>query len=241
MNKGIKKLYDRICAIGKKASPPPTVDERLLRLTAGYRNVDTKLRCLASACGNGDAVAMLELSEYLRETMPEDDGAARMWLLRAAVYGNAAAQERVREEMRQNPHFLEKSFIPCEYLIPGKRANRRSGYSGKQLNEVGLLLFHPERYYLLAGINQHRTMLVRQEAGYDSADEDGYGAETYYNMFYLDEFFQPIPGVPIIENVSDRDIRYSDGPEKEYGAMTHAMVEAAGKREQIPLWMEFAE
>lgn len=202
--------------------------------------MDKKLRCLAAACGNGDAAAMLELSAYLRETMPEDDGAASMWLLRAAVYGNTAAQERVREEMGQNPYFLKKSLIPYENFIPGRRANWHSGdYLGHRLNAAGLLVFRPKESYSLAGINQYRTMLVWQEAGYDPADEDGFGEEIYYNMFYLDEFFQPIPGVPGVDNVSTRDIHYLEEPKKRYEAMTQAMVEAVSEREQIPLWTEF--
>lgn len=229
MDNGIRKLYNRIRAMGKNVELP-------------YPAADVKLQNLANACGKGDAAAMLELSEYLRNTVPEDDGAVNMWLLRAAIYGNTEAQKRVREEIRQNPYFLKRSLIPYENFIPGRRVNWHSGdYPGHWLNEAGLLAFQSGENYSLAGINQHRTMLVWKEAGYDPPDEDGFGAETYYNMFYLDEFFQPIPGVPVVENVSTRDIDYLAEPKKRYEAMTHAMEKAAGKREQIPLWTGLAE
>lgn len=227
MNKEIRNLYNQICAMGKKASVPP---------------VDAKLQCLAVACGKGNAAAMLELSEYLRSTVSDDDGAVNMWMLRAAIYGNTEAQERVQEEIRQNFYFLKKSLIPYENFIPDKRVNWHSGgYPGHRLNAVGLLAFQQKESYSLAGINKYRTMLVWQEAGYDPPDEDGFGEETYYNMFFLDEFFQPIPGVPVVGNVSTRDIDYLAEPKKRYEAMVQAMVEAAGKREQIPLWTGFAE
>lgn len=229
MEKGIRKLYHRVRTMGK------SVD-------ASYPAVGVRLRRLAAACGKGDAAAMLELSECLRSTVPEDDGAVNMWLLRAAIYGNTEAQERVLGEIRQTPYFLKKSLIPYENFIPGRRENWHSGgYPGHRLNAAGLLTFQSRENYSLAGINQHRTMLVWQEAGYDPSDEDGFGAETYYNMFYLDEFFQPIPGVPVVENVSTRDIDYLAEPKKRYEAMTHAMAKAAGKRKQVPLWTGFAE
>lgn len=199
-----------------------------------------ELQQLASACGRGDNAAMLEISEYLRETMPDYDKGADMWLLRAAIYGNSAAQERVLEEIKKNPHFLEKSMIPYENFLPGRRDSWHSGYySGDLLNKVGLLAFQPGENYLLAGISEDRTMLIWQEDDYDPADEDGFGAETYYNMFYLDEFFQPLPGVPMLHSVSDRDIRCLKRPKQQFEAMTLAMQEHAVKRRRFPLWTEF--
>lgn len=123
---------------------------------------------------------MLALSKYLRETKPNYEEAAYMWLLRAAIYGNSTAQERVLEEIKRNPHFLEKSMIPYENFLPGRRDSRHSGYySGHLLNAVGLLVFQPEENYLLAGINEDRTMLIWQEVDYDPADEYGFGEEFY--------------------------------------------------------------
>lgn len=200
------------------------------------------LHNLAENCGKGDADAMLALSEYLHSIVPTYDSAVNMWLLRAAIYGNILAQGRVRESIKQNRVFLENCLIPYEHFIPGRRAGwHRGGYYGVYLNAAGLLAFRPEESYSLSGINQYRTMLIWQEVDYDLPDEDGFGAETYYNMFYLDEFFQPIPGVPVVENVSSRDITCLEGPRKAYETMTRAMIEAAGRRKQIPLWTEFVD
>ncbi len=104
---------------------------------------------------------------------------------------------------------------------------------------LGLLTFQPEESYLLAGISDQRTLLVYQEVDYDSPDEDGFGAETYYHMFFLDEFFQPLPGVPIVRRVSSRDVTYSDNCKKQYDALVEAMQDAADKRTKLPLRTEF--
>lgn len=199
-----------------------------------------ELQRLAAACGRGDNTAMRELSKYLRETMPDYKKGADMWLLRAAIYGNSVAQERVLEELKKNPDFLEKSMIPYENFLPGRRESWHSGcYPGHLLNAVGFMAFQPGENYLLAGINESRTMLVWQEDDYDPADEDGFGAETYYNMFYLDEFFQPLTGVPTVYSVSSRDIRCLEEPMRQFEAMTSAMRQQAVKRRRFPLWTEF--
>lgn len=245
--KDIINLYDRIRTGGKKkVSPNKSVYEDIKFLEnlnakrdVPYKPVDTDLRYLAGVCARGDADAMLELSEYFRQKKPNDKAAA-MWLLRAAVYGNTVAQERVCDEIKQNRYFLEKSLIPYENFIPGKHPNRHSGYySGDELNAAGLLIFQQNENYMISGLDENRAILIWKETGYDSADEDGFGAETYYDMFYVDEFFQPISGVPRVYNVSTLDIRRLAGPKEEYNAMKHEMAEAMSSRKQIPLWTGF--
>lgn len=219
--------------------------EKLSRLVYEVKNnfinlnpeVDAKVRELAKNCGKGDADAMMALSEYLHARIPEEISAINMWLLRAAIYGNVEAQKRVREAIKQNPRFLEMSLIPYEHFIPDRHVNWHIGdYSGQHLNTAGLLAFQPKESYYIAGIDNHRAMLIWREADYEPADEDGFGAETYYDMFYLDEFFRPIPNVPVVKSVSTRDIKHLNGAKEKYEAMVHAMIEATGKRKQVPLW-----
>ncbi|MCM1212299.1 MAG: hypothetical protein NC318_11910 [Blautia sp.] len=197
------------------------------------------LRYLAADCTKGDADAMLKLSEYFSQKKPNKK-AAVMWLLRAAMYGNTVAQERVWDEIKQNRYFLENSLIPYENFIPGKQPNWHSGsYSGETLNAAGLMAFQQNEYYTIAGLDKNRTALIWKERGYEPADEDGFGAETYYDMYYMDEFFQPISGVPCVYDVSTWDIRHLDSPREEYEAMRAAMIKAMADRKQIPLWTEF--
>ena len=167
-----------------------------------------ELQALADACGQGDANAMLRLSEYIRTTPAYKKAvpAINMWLLRSAVYGNSEAQERVRAEVLQNELFLKKCMLPYGNMVPGKNSSwYASGYSGSILNAVGLLSFQPEGSYTIAGINESRFMVVWESTDYDPADEDGFGREEYYNMFCLDEYFQLIPGVPMTRNLGSAE------------------------------------
>lgn len=245
MIKGIRNLYDRIRTGGKKKdSPNKSVYEDIKFLEnlnakrdAPYKPVETDLRYLAGVCARGDADAMLELSEYFSQKEPNEK-AAVMWLVRAAMYGNTMAQEKLQDEIKQDRYFLEKSLIPCENFIPGKRPNWHSGsYSGEMLNAAGFMSFQQNGYYTIAGLDKNRATLIWKETGYEPPDEDGYGAETYYDMYYMDEFFQPISGLPYIYNASSWDIRHSESDS--YSAMKKAMIKTMSKRKQIPLWTGF--
>lgn len=207
-----------------------------------------EIHTLAAACGQGDASAMLRLSEYLRQPDAPAPGiaasgyeaGANMWLLRAAMYGERTAQEIVLDKIRQNPRFLNQTLIPYANFLPGKRTDWHSkGYSGHLLNAMGLLNFQPEENYLLAGINEQRTLLVWQEADSDSPDDDGFGQEDYYNMFFLDEFFQFLPEVPMMHSVSSWEITHMDVCKRQYASMVEAMQKAAGRRIKPALWTEF--
>lgn len=197
-----------------------------------------ELQALADACGQGDADAMLRLSEYIR-TEPvykKAVPAINMWLLRSAIYGNSEAQERVRAEVSQNRLFLKNCAVPYRNMIPGKNSVLyTSGYSGFLLNVIGLLAFQPGKSYTISGINENRFMIVWESVDYDPADEDGFGREEYYNMFCLDEYFQLIPGVPMTRNLSSRDSNNSP----DYLNMVRMAEEAMSGRDLPPLWLDF--
>ncbi|MDE7270129.1 MAG: hypothetical protein K2N81_06605 [Acetatifactor sp.] len=254
--KKIKKLFEQIQTMGQKISGHSSDSDHSNASSSVSPTLSPPpvsahtyaLQILASGCAQGDSAAMLKLSNFLRPSATAAPGigaayydkGANMWLLRAAIYGDRTAQEIVLDKIRQNPGFLNNTLIPYENFLPNKRSHWHSGlYSGRLLNMLGLLTFQPEESYLLAGISDQRTLLVYQEVDYDPPDEDGFGAETYYHMFFLDEFFQPLPEVPIVCRVSSRDITYSDNCKKQYDAMVKAMQEAADKRTKLPLWTEF--
>ncbi len=205
-----------------------------------FAKADTEeLQELADACGRGDADAMLRLSEYMQFRMPKAPEVAGMWLVRAAIYGNETAQAIVKEKKVQTPNFFKRYIIPYENFLPGRRENWYSGtYPGKLLNALGLLAFRPEGMYSLTGIGEERFLEVWEENGYDPPDGDGFGEEEYYKMFCLDEFFQPLPGVPMMECASSRDIRYGSC-KKRHEDMLLAAGEAVGKREKKTLWTDF--
>lgn len=139
---------------------------------------------LLERCRTGDDKAMLEMSRCC------DAEIANMWLVRAVLYGN----EEAREILRRNPERASNTFLPIENFIPDKRTAWFHGrYSGTSLKEIGFDdLPDLHESYLLAGLSSERVMVLGMEAGYDPPDEDGFGAETYYNYYVYDEFFHRI-------------------------------------------------
>lgn len=162
---------------------------------------------LACRCSKGDADAMMQISLYLRGRIAEEavySKVADMWVIRAMLYGN----EEAKVWVEMNPGCKSNSFLHYDNFIAGKRDSWYVGeYSGLYLNKIGLLDFNPNGMYLLPGIDKNRVILVKKEAGYDSHDEDGFGAEYYYDWFYMDEFFNIIEGVPVLKNMSSQDKR----------------------------------
>lgn len=143
-------------------------------------------------CRKGDSKAMLEMSNCSNEKI------SNMWLVRAVLYGN----EEAREILRRNRLRASNTLIPIENFIPGKRKVWFNGYySAEELVEVGFDNLPTMRgSYVLAGLSKERVMILGLETGYESPDEDGFGAETYYDYYTYDEFFQRIS-----DKVSDDD------------------------------------
>lgn len=153
---------------------------------------------LLKRCRKGDSNAMLEMSKC------DNMKLANMWLVRAVLYGN----EEAREILRLNPERASNTFLPIKNFIPGERMLWFSGaYSGAALTEIGFVDLpdlHGE--YVLAGLSTERVVVLGIETGYDPPDEDGFGAETYYDYYVYDEFFN---------RVSNQ--RFSDNPYSAYG------------------------
>lgn len=199
-----------------------------------------ELQLLLDKCGSGDAAAMASFAAHIKQHHPKADQWVNMWIVRAAIYGDISSQEVVMRRIKEQPTFLRSLPIPWENFIPGKRESWHSGtYPGKILNEVGFLAFQPNGMYLLAGLNEDRFMIIWEEDDYDPPDEDGFGAEEYYNMFCLDEFYQPISGVPVVKSVSTRDIRYVSSCKEKYENMVSMARQAIKARPQFPLWLDF--
>lgn len=199
-----------------------------------------ELQRLADACGQGQAEAMLLLARYIIEKHPKAKEAARMWLLRAAIYGNSDAQRYVMKEVAQDRNFLDHCMLRWGMFLPGRRSNYHEGsYPGAVLNTIGLLAFQPEGSYMLSGINKDRIMVIWEDVDFDPADEDGFGAEEYYDMFCLDEFFQPLPGVPVVRHVTSSDVQYVDICRQKYQTMLSMAALAVKDRNMIPLWSGF--
>ena len=222
----------------EEAADQPSEEEPPLGDTLCIQPVqvsDPTLQDLAERCGQGDAAAMAAMADFLRT---KEGGApwADFWLLRAAIYGDAASQEAVLQRIQDTPSFLKNIPLPWQNLVPGKRRNWYTGaYSGGLLNLVGLLAFQPEQVYMLDGIGRDGFQVAWEYVDSDGPDEDGFGEEEYYNMFCLDEFYQPLPGVPMVCKVSTNDIRTI--AKDEYAQMLALARRAAHPRQD--LWLEF--
>ena len=79
-------------------------------------------------------------------------------------------------------------------FIPDERKLWFSGsYRAASLKEAGFDdLPKMNESYIVAGLSNERVFVIGRESGYDGPDEDGFGAETYYDYYVYDEFFHRI-------------------------------------------------
>ena len=139
---------------------------------------------LLERCKTGDSAAMLEMSKNTKQIL------SNLWLVRAVLYGNNEA----REILRKNPERAKKALFPIQNYIPGEREVWFTQYySGQVLKIVGLdEIPDIDGLYRVAGLSKERVFVIGVKTGYEPADEDGFGAETYYDYYVYDEFFRRI-------------------------------------------------
>lgn len=129
-----------------------------------------------------------KFSDYT--TKNKDDAlnasAGTMWLIRAAVYGNAQAAELVSK----HEHWNRISLLPETFFYPGTKLQLR--ISGEKLRHAGLLDFTENQSYNMESMDENGVFRAKTDAGYDGPDADGYGMEEFYNFYHFDEFFHNI-------------------------------------------------
>ena len=81
-------------------------------------------------------------------------------------------------------------------------------YEGSLLNDLGYTFFEPGKEYTIWQSDYPGLYLVFTYDSEDSRDEDGFGAEIYYDWWFLDEHLQQIPGTQCV-NAAFREIRFS--------------------------------
>lgn len=82
-----------------------------------------------------------------------------------------------------------------------------SSIQGSVLNDQGYSFFEPYKIYTIWQSDYPGLMLAFTYDSEDSRDEDGFGAETYYNWWFLDEHLQQIPGTKCV-NASFREMNF---------------------------------
>lgn len=165
---------------------------------------DVGFRKLAVRCAAGDADAMDEMALRFYEQAAALPGeaflplAGNLWRVRAYRYGSERAGALLAEWIRAHP----EERMPAAYL-----SERLSGRApGEALLALGFLLFTPGReYHLSAGADG--VVEVYAYAGEDGPDSDGFGRETFYDWWYLDDRLNLPQGSRCLEGYSHLDRR----------------------------------
>lgn len=154
---------------------------------------------LTAQCAKGDSDAMYALSEWFgkqaekRRASPFYRRAANYWRYRAYQNGNVDAHRWFRQFFAEHPGKQLESVL-CENN--DHDANwYRFDLSGSILNDLGYDFFDPKKHYDVKWFEENEVVEVGTFESYEGPDEDGYGAETYYDWWFLDKNMQPIPNV----------------------------------------------
>lgn len=165
---------------------------------------DEKFASLARRCSTGDAAAMMEFADYYEKLGSEEFyiSAANFWRFRAYLYGNQQAAQWKKDRLRDK----------LEAQIPVALNPYFSDNEGERLRALGFAFFDPERSYSFQPKDDMGIVEVSSWSETEGPDEDGFGMEECYDFWFLDEFLNPIPGIPMIGNYSSLDRR--NFPEK---------------------------
>lgn len=177
---------------------------------------DTMAVRLAEACKNGDASAMREMAELLYrhcevqmkklleryEAEPTSKHASdvqknrtlmgeayMMWLVRAALYGDTKAGEK----LDKCPIYKELAFIPYG-MMSGEKDPRIMFWDSDTLYDIGFI--DVPKGYTDCGLRydaDKKIFGLCYVSDYEPPDEDGFGAEYDYDYIYFDKFFRPLP------------------------------------------------
>lgn len=154
---------------------------------------------LAALCAQGDADAMSALADWFEQWSHKPDAspfyirAANYWRYRAYRGGNAGAAEWFERYFAEHPGQHLESVL-------SENSNHRIGYyshsvPGRILNDLGFDFFDPEKQYEIKQLEGEDLVEASAFESYEGPDEDGFGAEYYYDWWFLDENMQPIPGI----------------------------------------------
>lgn len=92
-------------------------------------------------------------------------------------------------------------------IIENVRKFGSRDYEGSFLNELGYSFFEPGKEYTIWQSDYPGLFLAFTYDSEDSRDEDGFGAEIYYDWWFLDENMQQIPGTKCV-NASLREMEW---------------------------------
>lgn len=172
---------------------------------------EARFKRLSELCAEGRADPMEALAEWFEAWSQKPDAsqfyrlAANFWHFRAYAKRQPQAMEWMEAWMGEHPNERLPSLLHEDIY---KRMGVVSGSAnGQMLNDLGFSFFDPERSYSLHSIPGRGVIEVESYESEDGPDEDGFGRETYYDWWYLDENLQPIPGIKMMHSYSFLDKR----------------------------------
>lgn len=163
-----------------------------------------RFRRLVKECTKGNADAMEELADFFEEYSKNSSAspfylrAANYWRYKAYCKGNDKAKDWFSHFFREHPGEHLESIL--------REGNVRSDnyYSfdipGSLLNDLGYAFFEPAVKYEIKHTADCGLVLAGAFESWEGPDEDGFGAETYYNWWFLDENMQPILGTKCVNS-----------------------------------------
>lgn len=125
--------------------------------------------------------------------------AANLWNYRSYERGNRAAAARMKTWVEASSGKPLLSAFLTERL--------RGTADGRALNALGFLFFEAGREYTLNGMDADGAVTVSAYESEDGPDEDGFGRETYYDWWHLDDNLSLVPEVTCLHRYSSIDRR----------------------------------
>ena len=166
-----------------------------------------EFKALAQKCADGGFEAMEQMVSFFEEKgkeapdIPFYFGAANFWRYRAWKNGSKEQQKWLENYVKTSQDETLPSACLSEMF--------QGTLTGSSLNALGFLFFDPDRFYTLAGIDGNGVTEVCSYESEDGPDEDGFGRETYFDWWYLDENLCPAPGAELLHGYSSIDRRIS--------------------------------
>ena len=178
--------------------------------SANLKHRDTiEFKRLVEKCAKGDSYAMEEISEFFEDYSAKQGAspfymrAANYWRYKAYRKGNDKAKEWFSNFFREHPGEHLESILHEGNV--GSDNYYTFAISGELLNDLGYSFFEPTVEYEVKHTADCGLVLAGTFESWADPDEDGFGAETYYDWWFLDENMQPIPGTMCV-NASLREI-----------------------------------
>ena len=191
---------------------------------------DADFQILAKRCAVRDVRAMEEMCGYFsaRRAAAADGKNARFyqcaeqfWRVRAWLYGSESSGAFLEK-------WAEGHAANVRMVSPGITERLSGSAEGKVLNALGFSFFDPVRTYRLDGVDEHELVEVSTYESEDGPDEDGFGAETYYDWWYLDDCLNLPAGAGYIHSYSRREKNCNENKFREL----HIQVEALVKKQR---------